>query len=144
MLGLSGLFVAPTYRNSSDRRGIAFVRLSVKLAGLAVAAVAVTTVAAGPADAAVRPEITGVPCNSGPPAPIDFENWQYPGPSDTCFGGYVGHLSTNFGTDWIHAGGYYGKYTIENSNGDFVVLFRPGDSHTADGSILGVDITPPF
>jgi hypothetical protein len=121
------------------------------VAGVASAALAVPAMAApnsvhssgATQPDAIQPFITQVPCNSGPPAPIEFAGQTV----QKCFGGYVGTISTRFYASWMVPGGYFGNFTYVDNNGNTQrVWFRPTEFIGLNTffPITSVTITPPF
>jgi hypothetical protein len=95
---------------------------------------------------AVRPDITQVPCNSGPPTPIAFYS-PFNNVPNLCFGGYVGEYGANYRAVSMSSGGYYGHFSYTDANGyPQTIYFRPNEVHGLGyyDVVVDVVITPPF
>lgn len=115
------------------------------LAAVALIVGSTATAAAAPASPvglvqSVRPANTEVPCNSGPPEPIQVR--VYNG-GDICFGGTVGVESVGLVASFADSGGYYGYFFIDNGSQCVVQYFVPNRVYTINAGLCAIEITPP-
>lgn len=110
-------------------------RAAVRILVALWCAVLMALTLAGPASAA-----TEVPCNSGPPEPIQLR--VHDG-GDICFGGTVGIESVGLPIAFMDAGGYYGNLLINTGDQCVILPFRPREVRAVNAVVCAVEVTPP-
>ena len=82
---------------------------------------------------------TEVPCNSGPPEPIQLRVLNG---GDICFGGAVGVESVGLTISFMDSGGYYGNLFIQKNDQCVIQSFRRRQAVPVNAIVCAIEITP--
>ena len=82
---------------------------------------------------------TEVPCNSGPPEPIQL---RVHNGGDICFGGSVGVESVGLTIAFMDSGGYYGNLFIQAHDQCVIQPFRRRSGSPVNAIVGAIEIEP--
>lgn len=83
---------------------------------------------------------TEVPCNSGPPEPIQL---RVVSGGDICFGDAPGSEGVGLDIAFMDSGGYHGNLLVQSKEQCVVIPFKPRRALAVNARVCAIEITPP-